>query len=834
MEQMLLAKQDEAEVILTDEQNDFLFADALRMEETKELSANICLMAKIQPANIDSDVGPSYDSAFLSEVQTPSTSYVNPLFAKDNQEQKYLTKPKIINKSIGNDQIDSNIIFDEPNEDVNSGNVENDNNDSLQGMFMLGPKPMSFYDSKLKHGLGYANPYTLKKYISQYPKLYDASCLDDSKIHMNVRDTENILEDATKSLIKLKNKMKDPIAIEKKQNVSTIDYKKLNALYEDFVPQKEHSAEQKYFLPSFISPEDPINESSTYFSFNTKPTKKQMPSANPTLVDLNQMENDFQTFETWKQNELLKDQLLEAKLKHEIECCVLLSHECVDNKMHDEIEKIQRDFIEIQEGMQKRINILENDVQRCQKQSLDFELQLQHEKERRKCESSLKNVCETSWISKMEKLESENVSLEFQVQSLIKERENVKTEYQKLFDSIKRTRTQTQGEINELIENVNQKTYAYADVRAQNQDLLITISELKAKLKNVEKGKSVNTKFDKDTVSNKLLCVTPLNKQVFQKKTVAPKTEEKHVLSKTVTLQTSPNKQQAVETNKNVIAPGMYKVEQTQNTNTNKAKSVLSSTGLRATSSVRRPSNRDSSFNNSVLSNIKNSSKKVEVSDRKALFTTHRTVKSQFKDTTLVVSKTKIVVVTPLSAKHKVVQIILWIVDSGCSKHMTGLGHNLLSVGQFCDSDLEVAFRSNTCYVRNLERDNLLTRARESNLYTISISNMASSSPVYLLSKATSTKSWLWHRRLSHLNFGTINDLTKHDLVDGLPKFKYSKDHLCSACERGKSKKSSHPPKVVPSNHSKLELLHMDLCRPIRVASINRKKYILVIVDDYS
>ncbi|GJV44259.1 retrovirus-related pol polyprotein from transposon TNT 1-94 [Tanacetum coccineum] len=97
----------------------------------------------------------------------------------------------------------------------------------------------------------------------------------------------------------------------------------------------------------------------------------------------------------------------------------------------------------------------------------------------------------------------------------------------------------------------------------------------------------------------------------------------------------------------------------------------------------------------------------------------------------------------------------------------------------------------------------------------------------------TLKKSWLWHRRLSHLNFGTINDLTKHDLVDGLSKFKYGKDHLCSACERGKSKKASHPPKVVPSNLSKLELLHMDLCRPIRVASINGKRYILVIVDDY-
>ncbi|GJW38969.1 hypothetical protein Tco_0064814 [Tanacetum coccineum] len=128
MEQMLLAKQDEAGVILTDEQNDSLIADASRMEEIKELSANICLMARIQPANIDYDVGQSYDSAFLSKVQSSSTSYVNPLFANDNQEQKYPTQPKIINNIIGDDQIDNNIIFDEPNDDVNSSSVEDNNN----------------------------------------------------------------------------------------------------------------------------------------------------------------------------------------------------------------------------------------------------------------------------------------------------------------------------------------------------------------------------------------------------------------------------------------------------------------------------------------------------------------------------------------------------------------------------------------------------------------------------------------------------------------------------------------------------------------------------------
>ncbi|GJW78862.1 retrovirus-related pol polyprotein from transposon TNT 1-94 [Tanacetum coccineum] len=166
--------------------------------------------------------------------------------------------------------------------------------------------------------------------------------------------------------------------------------------------------------------------------------------------------------------------------------------------------------------------------------------------------------------------------------------------------------------------------------------------------------------------------------------------------------------------------------------------------------------------------------------------------------------------------------------------YVEGLGHNLFSVGQFYDGDLEVAFHSNTCYVRNLEGDDLLTGGRDSNLYTISISDMAASSPICLMSKATSTKSWLWHHRLSHLNFGTINDLTRLDLVNGLPKFKYGKDRLYSACERGKSKKASHPPKLVPSDHSKLELLHMDLCGPMRVASINGKRYILVIVDDYS
>ncbi|GJS29025.1 retrovirus-related pol polyprotein from transposon TNT 1-94 [Tanacetum coccineum] len=100
----------------------------------------------------------------------------------------------------------------------------------------------------------------------------------------------------------------------------------------------------------------------------------------------------------------------------------------------------------------------------------------------------------------------------------------------------------------------------------------------------------------------------------------------------------------------------------------------------------------------------------------------------------------------------------------------------------------------------------LLSGSHDTNLYTISLDDMLKTSSICLLSKASKTKSWL----------------------------KFQKDHLCSACALGKSKKPSHQPKAEDTNQEKLYPLHMDLCGLMRVASINGKKYILVIVDDYS
>nr|GFA48143.1 hypothetical protein [Tanacetum cinerariifolium] len=139
-----------------------------------------------------------------------------------------------------------------------------------------------------------------------------------------------------------------------------------------------------------------------------------------------------------------------------------------------------------------------------------------------------------------------------------------------------------------------------------------------------------------------------------------------------------------------------------------------------------------------------------------------------------------------------------------------GLGHNLFSVGQFCDSDLEVAFRRDACFIRNFEGVDLLKGDRSTNLYTINLHEMASASSICLMARASSTKSWLWHQR--------------NDLVSGLPKFKYHKEHLCPSYEQGKSKRASHPPKPIPNSRQRLHLLHMDLYGPMRIASKNGKR----------
>ncbi|GJS70663.1 retrovirus-related pol polyprotein from transposon TNT 1-94 [Tanacetum coccineum] len=128
--------------------------------------------------------------------------------------------------------------------------------------------------------------------------------------------------------------------------------------------------------------------------------------------------------------------------------------------------------------------------------------------------------------------------------------------------------------------------------------------------------------------------------------------------------------------------------------------------------------------------------------------------------------------------------------------------------------------------------NDLLTGNRGSDLYTISLQETSSPTSICFMEMASSTQAWLWHRRLSHLNFDTINLLSKKDIVNGLPKSKYVMVQLYPSCEMGKAKRSTFKTKIVPSSKGRLNLLHLDLYGPMRIESINGKKYILVIVDD--
>ncbi|GKA03937.1 retrovirus-related pol polyprotein from transposon TNT 1-94 [Tanacetum coccineum] len=620
---------------------------------------------------------------------------------------------------------------------------------SLQTIHMLGKKPNKVYDPFLKAGLGYQNPERLKKAIAAQPKMYDGDMLHSDKLIIDSPDSEETLEDA----------------------------------------DEKFSAEQTYFsIPS---------------TSNNSSESKDVPSESPVL-------------KMPKESRLLK---------------------MVDT-MGDAITGLHTRFNKtlLQDTERRWLSDSQNKLREFYKTDV---IPMSR--------SLYKNLKEI----KEELIEEVQ---EIQVESVVQERENIKLEFQKLFISIKLTRAQHQKEVDELIKCVNQKTYAYGDVRAKNQDLLMTISELKSKLRTIEKGKNVNTKFDSSETLGNRICVTPFNKNIVDKAMNASNTKVNSDRSKPVTSQSTPKPEQGQKHNENVITRGMYKINK-QDTNTPDSKAntnVSDSTGVGSSHSVRRSTSKDNKSKNSILKNTStyvwktlnsdcldsnkcetktsnvcqtnacisnsktvkscvnvvndgsnivciscgndvflNSHKKCvarhalsrKSSVKRALFTSPLAAQSKNLGATSIVIKSRLSVAKTPIATHKVIQLVLWIVDSGCSKHMTGnlqllrnfvekfmgtvrfgndhfaaitgyidyvqgnltichvyyvegLGQNML-VGQFCDGDLE------------------------SHINKILV--MAPSSITFEF----------WHHQL-----------TSNDLVDGLPKFKYNKDHLCSACEQ--------------------------------------------------
>nr|GFA08588.1 integrase, catalytic region, zinc finger, CCHC-type, peptidase aspartic, catalytic [Tanacetum cinerariifolium] len=442
----------------------------------------------------------------------------------------------------------------------------------------------------------------------------------------------------------------------------------------------------------------------------------------------------------------------------------------------------------------------------------------------------LKGKCkDTSHVSDTrnplsQKLENKNVELESQVLHYARENAHLKASYKNLFDSMSVSRAQTNTIIyslqNELQSNINKN----AKLRTQ---LFKKASDHKDNTQNT----SANTKFAKQPIGENF-----------------PKVSKTNALSKPVTSNSVSSSQEPKGVNNDkVISPGMFRINPSKTSRNKKhvlntvsasartkpitvsqthgitKKDVnsdlngLSFTGVDNTK-TRRPKPRSNTRHDRVPSASKSSQSKnkaaeIEEHHRNLLLSKNNKHISSACCSKHMTGNLKLLInfvwkfMRTVRFRNDHVAAIMgfgdlqWgIILITRGYFVEGLGHNLFSVGQFCDSDLEVAFRRDACFVRNLEGVDLLKGDRSTNLYTINLNEMASASPICLMARASSTKSWLWHQRLSHLNFDTINNLAKNDLVAGLPKFKYHKEHLCPSCEQGKNKRASHPPKPVPNS----------------------------------
>nr|GEV85974.1 retrovirus-related Pol polyprotein from transposon TNT 1-94 [Tanacetum cinerariifolium] len=403
------------------------------------------------------------------------------------------------------------------------------------------------------------------------------------------------------------------------------------------------------------------------------------------------------------------------------------------------------------------------------------------------------------------KLESKIVELEFQVVNYEREISHLKTTYKNLFDSIKSNRAH--AKLHDLI-------YENAQLRAR------VFENTSESMKNTS-GMSVTPHVDKP----KLSAVTPLSKKFHASMPShsVPQPREFNVVK-----------------HRNVIAPGMFKINPSQTPRENVSSDTVtaSSTGLEHTARTRRPQPKDNTRNARVPSPSKSSEvkKNITVEDHRRtllLSKNQKTMSSECNNIKLAIRNDKSEIVCDTCCLNLSVVRRLGLFQAYDREHQAS---HQLCVEVFENCTLwerphycYFGLWRNTCFIRDLDGVDFLKGNHSTNLYTINLFDMASASPICLMARATPTKSWLWHQRLSHLNFDTINDLDKNDLVSGLSKFKYAKEHLCPSYEQVKSKRASHPPNPVLNSKQRLHLLHMDLCGPMRVASINGKRYVLKI-----
>nr|GEU36867.1 integrase, catalytic region, zinc finger, CCHC-type, peptidase aspartic, catalytic [Tanacetum cinerariifolium] len=619
-----------------------------------------------------------------------------------------------------------------------------------------------------------------------------------------------------------------------------------------FVPQIKLSAEQAFWSRYSVQSEEPnLSASTTIVEVLKELPKVSMVNSRTTATAI--MEGTW-GFEHTKA--CLRDDIIPfVKALKEL-------FNSFDQFLIDELTEVQNVFKQMEQAVEQHCDEKNKFQDKMKNVLKDNDRLLQ--------KSLSGDVKEKKVKRELEELEMINIELDHRVTKLVAENEHLKQTYKQLYDSIKSSRVRSKEQCDDLIKQVNLKSAEIPDLNASLQEKVLVIAALKETLSK-HKGKAAVTeairftehipKSGKTTVkttpSTNVVANTPVLSSTGVTLLSSASGSKPQGNTKNDRIQRTPRKAKnnKLEDHLRTVRPSLNKksvidtkvISSVTNSKSN-VNSDLKCATIATTATVPLRDPIENNTNKPVVTLVysrksKAAKKSVPVSNstiNKSLVANKKEPNNSWGSTSSNVPSSIIEYSTVKFQNDHVAKIMgygdyqIGNVTISRVYYVEGLGQNLFFVGQFCNSDLEVAFHQHTCFIRNLDRVDLLTGSRGNNLYTLSLQDMMASSPICILSKASKTKSWIWHRRLSHLNFGAINHLARQGLVRGFLKLKFEKDHLCSACAMGKSTKKTHKPKSKDTNQEKLNLLHMDLCGPMHVKSVNGKKYILVIVDDYS
>nr|GEX54792.1 ribonuclease H-like domain-containing protein [Tanacetum cinerariifolium] len=847
--QLLIAQKEDAEIQLQAEEYD-LMADAADLDEIKKVNANCILMANLQQAStsgIQNDSALVYDSDGSAKVHENYDENCdencddNEIFNMFTQEEQYTELLEPILKSYQVPRNDNDIISEDTS-------VE-------QGGEIVEQHPVNFEETRCLYDSLYQNLATevekfnsvnrmlketnadltteLAKFKNQtrcfemsqekYDKLercYQQSVYQEQCISKKI----NALHLSTESHEKMKQMNKE---------IKPVNYTKINHLSGVFVPQTALSHEELYFLNNSktANVSKSISIPNEDFSDDTTPSvaRKFLNEVKSTIVTLQCVVKQRITIEThnWSSS---AHQELHKILRDEIFPIVNQVDARLQNfeiQFLKEAAKFVKDFKSLANEADASLakhKALELGIERLLKavdmqQKIEWlQAQLGDLKGKSKdtsCVSDTRNPLS-------QKLKNKNVELEFQVLNYARENAHLKATYKNLFDSISVSQTQTKTIIASLQNELQSTIYKNANLRTQ---LFKKVSD---QIDNTQ-DLSENTKFAKQPIMENL-----------------PKIGVTNALSKPVTSNSvsTPQESKGVNNDK-VISLRMFRINPSKSSR--EEKHVTNTVNNTKTRRLQPWSNtkHDRVPYASKSSRSKNKEAEVEENHSNLLLSKNNRHISSACNNIQIDSQDVISKVVCAMSKKCLISVDH---DNCLRKYVNGKNsRGKKQKAKVSFKENQIKYQPQVIKPKKVESHKSLTTPKprksrlllrwsptgklfdkEGKIVDSSTSKSqfdCSNGDNACTSNSLEPKIKRFPNSTSLLDsFDTINDLARNDLVASLPKFKYHKEHLCPSCEQGKSKRASHPPKPVPNSRQRLHLLHMDLCGPMRIPSINGKR----------